>query len=307
MPQPDAAHGGSAATAAPTAPIASKDDDRLDRLSHGLDALEHPAQRRTVDWMAIVAPIVVVAGLIGIWQLVWWSAWKPESTLPSPLTVGSTLWSLVADGTAWGVVWTSLSRGLLGFVIAVVAGTVLGVLVGQVSLLRKGFRPLLSALQSLPSVAWVPFAIMWFGLGPATIYFVILLGAVPSVANGLIGGLDQTPPILRRAGQVLGAGRLGLVRHVLLPAALPTYLSGLKQGWAFSWRSLMAAEVIVNSPELGTGLGQLLQNGRDMLDMPTVIAAIGLILVVGVVVELFLFGPLERKVLRDRGLAASGL
>lgn len=284
------------------------DADNLDSVSDGLDALEAaPARRQRVDWVAIVAPVLVIAAFVGIWQFIWWTAWKPESTLPSPATVGSTLWTEITDGTAGSAIWTSLSRGLFGFAIAVVIGTVLGVLVGQVSLLRKGFRPILSALQSLPSVAWVPFALMWYGLGTGTIYFVILLGAVPSIANGLIGGLDQTPPLLRRAGIVLGAKRLQLVRRVLLPAALPTYVTGLKQGWAFAWRSLMAAEVIVNSPDLGTGLGQLLENGRELLDMPTVISSILLILAVGIVVDLCIFGPLERKVLRDRGLTGSGL
>ncbi|WP_265447434.1 ABC transporter permease [Flexivirga meconopsidis] len=285
-----------------------KESPELASVSDGLDALEQaPPRRRRIDWTAIVAPILVLAAFVGIWHFVWWTAWKPESTLPSPATVGQSLWTSITDGTALEAVWTSLSRAILGFAIAVVAGTVLGVLVGQFSLLRKGFRPILSALQSLPSVAWVPFAIMWFSLSPGTIYFVILMGAVPSIANGLIGGLDQTPPLLRKAGVVLGAGRLQLIRKVLLPAALPTYLTGLKQGWAFSWRSLMAAEVIVNSPDLGTGLGQLLENGREMLDMPSVIASIFLILVVGVVVELCVFAPIERKVLRDRGLSASGL
>ena len=102
----------------------------------------------------------------------------------------------------------------------------------------------------------------------------VLLGSVPSIANGMLSGVDQIPPILLRVGTVLGAGRFASARHILLPAALPGYLSGLKQGWAFSWRSLMAAELIANSPQLGEGLGQYLQNGQSLSDMPTVIAAI---------------------------------
>lgn len=281
---------------------------QLDSVSDGLDALESgPRRRKRIDWVAIIAPVVVLAGFVAVWQFVWFMAWKPESTLPSPASVASTLGDLIREGTAHEAVWTSLRRGVIGFVIAVVIGTALGVLVGQVSVLRKGFRPILSALQSLPSVAWVPFAVMWFALTPSMMYFVILLGAVPSIANGLIGGLDQTPPLLRKAGIVLGAGWLQLVRYVLLPAALPTYLTGLKQGWAFSWRALMAAEIVTNSPDLGVGLGQLLENSGTQLDMPGVIATIFLILLVGIVIETCFFGPLERKVLRDRGLTTTGL
>jgi NitT/TauT family transport system permease protein len=124
---------------------------------------------------------------------------------------------------------------------------------------------------------------------------------VPSIANGMLAGVDQIPPILLRVGTVLGAGRFASARHILLPAALPGYLAGLKQGWAFSWRSLMAAELIANSPQLGEGLGQYLQNGQSLSDMPTVIAAIVLILLVGIGVELLVFRPLERSVLRSRG------
>jgi NitT/TauT family transport system permease protein len=180
----------------------------------------------------------------------------------------------------------------------------LGLLISNFSLVRRGIGPIVSGLQSLPSVAWVPAAVLWFGLTDASIYFVVLLGAVPSIANGLVSGMDQIPPILPRVGKVLGAGRLASARHILLPAALPGFLGGLKQGWAFSWRSLMAAELIATSPQLGVGLGQFLQNGMSLSDMPMVMAAIILILFVGIGIELVVFRPLERAVLRARGLGA---
>ncbi len=154
-------------------------------------------------------------------------------------------------------------------------------------------------------MAWVPAAILWFGLTPSAIYFVVLMGSVPSIANGLVSGIDQIPPLLPRVGQALGAGRLSSARHILLPAALPGYLAGLKQGWAFSWRSLMAAEIIATSPQLGLGLGQFLHNGQSLNDISMVIAAIFLILLVGIGIELLLFRPLERAVLRARGLTGA--
>jgi NitT/TauT family transport system permease protein len=156
--------------------------------------------------------------------------------------------------------------------------------------------------MTLPSVAWVPAAILWFGVEPAALYAVILLGSVPSIANGLVSGLDQIPTILPRVGKVLGAKGLTMSRHILLPASLPGFIAGLKQGWAFSWRSLMAAELIANSPQLGTGLGQLLQQGKDLNSMSRVLTSIFLILIVGVLVDLLIFRPIERRVLAARGL-----
>src|SRR6185295_14547447 len=138
----------------------------------------------------------------------------------------------------------SLRRGGLGFLASLAIGTPLGLFIARVRPVRRAIGPLISGLQSLPSVAWVPAAIIWFGLSDAAIYAVVLLGAVPSIANGLLAGFDQVPPLLDKVGRVLGLSTIGRIRHVLLPAALPGYLAGLKQGWAFSWRSLMAAELI---------------------------------------------------------------
>ena len=176
-------------------------------------------------------------------------------------------------------------------------------LIARFSWLRASFGPLLTGLQSMPSVAWVPLAILWFQISPAMIYMVVLLGAVPSIANGLIAGIDQVPPLFHRVGHVLGLGWWGQTRHVLLPAALPGFLAGLRQGWAFSWRSLMAAELIVTSSKLGFGLGQLMNQGRDLSDAPLLYAGLILIFVVGVGVELILFRPLERAILDARGLS----
>jgi NitT/TauT family transport system permease protein len=175
-----------------------------------------------------------------------------------------------------------------------------------VKFVRAAIGPILSGLQSLPSVAWVPPAVIWLGLNNSMMYAVILLGAVPSIANGLVSGVDQVPPLFLRAGRTLGATGLKGTWHVTLPAALPGYVAGMKQGWAFSWRSLMAAEIIANFPDLGTGLGQLLENARTASDMAMVFEAILLILFVGIAIDLLIFSPLERWVLRSRGLLVKG-
>jgi NitT/TauT family transport system permease protein len=273
----------------------------------GLDALDTPitAQKPLLRRVlgTTLPPLIALALFLGLWQAVWASAIYPEYQLPAPLAVWHEFVDTVVDGRIWDITWTSVHRAVLGFLASVVIATPLGLLVAKVPVVRAAIGPLLAGMQSLPSVAWVPAAVLWFGLTDATIYFVVLLGAIPSIANGLIAGIDQVPPILPRVGKVMGAGRLDSARLILLPAALPGYLAGCKQGWAFSWRSLMAAEIIAAGPLLGIGLGAYLKEGSDFSNMPEVIAAIFLILVVGIGIELLIFRPIERRVLRARGLA----
>jgi NitT/TauT family transport system permease protein len=273
----------------------------------GLDALDTPTENRRPWWRKAlttgVPPLVALVLALVIWQALWASAIWPEFKLPAPVAVWDSFAARLVTGEIWSILWTSISRAFLGFAIALVIATPLGLLVAKVKVVRSAIGPLLSGLQSLPSVAWVPAAILWFGLTDATIYFVVLLGSVPSIANGLVSGIDQIPPILPRVGKVLGARGLTSARHVLLPAALPGYLAGCKQGWAFSWRSLMAAEIIAAGPLLGVGLGAYLKQGSDYNDISAVFAAIVLILVVGIGIELLVFRPIERRVLRARGLA----
>ncbi|GGZ10815.1 ABC transporter permease [Streptomyces nitrosporeus] len=283
----------------------TKSDD-LAGLEAGLDALDAVQVRRTpvreVLVRKVLPPVVAVVLVVLVWQLLVWAEVTDDYKLPPPSAVWDSLKDMWLQGTLLEVVWTSVSRGLLGFLMAVAIGTPLGLLVARVKVVRAGIGPILSGLQSLPSVAWVAPAIIWLGLNDKTMYAVILLGAVPSVANGLVSGVDQVPPLFLRAGRTLGATGLRGTWHIVLPASLPGYLAGLKQGWAFSWRSLMAAEIIASSPDLGLGLGQLLENGRNNFDMPGIFLAILLILFVGIAIDLLIFSPLERRVLRGRGL-----
>ncbi len=278
----------------------------LASLERGLDALEHVAEPETPlwrRWLSKFGPPVLAVGLVLlVWQVLIWMEIKPRYTFPSPGDVWSTIVTQWQEGTLPEAIWLSLSRGALGFLASVAIGTPLGLLVARIKPLRTALAPVLSGLQSLPSVAWVPAGILWFGLSPATIYFVVLLGAVPSIANGTISGIDQVPPLYLRVGRVLGARGLKAARYVIMPAALPGYVGGLKQGWAFAWRSLMAAELITQSPRLGTGLGQLLDTGRQLFDVSLVFAMMLAILVVGVAVDRIVFSPVERGVLRRRGL-----
>jgi NitT/TauT family transport system permease protein len=300
---PDAAAPSAGTASTPTAPRRADD---LAGLEAGLDALDAVEVRRTpvrqVLTKKVLPPFIAVLLVLGVWQALVSLEVTDETKLPAPSAVWDSLSELWLQGTLLEVVWTSVSRGLFGFLLALAIGTPLGLLVSRVKAVRAAIGPILQGLQSLPSVAWVPPAVLWFGLDDAMMYTVILLGAVPSIANGLVSGVDQIPPLYLRAGRTLGATGLLGARHVVMPAALPGYLAGLKQGWAFSWRSLMAAEIIASSPELGLGLGQLLENGRNNIDLPGVFLAIFLILVVGIAIDLLIFSPVERYVLRNRGL-----
>ncbi|GAB2797064.1 ABC transporter permease [Streptomyces chlorus] len=285
----------------------AKDANDLAGLEAGLDALETRQQARR-PWrqtfvQKILPPVLAVALVLAVWQaLVSFKIVDDPSKLPSPGAVWSVVQDAWLEGELLGYIWTSVSRGLLGFFFALLIGTPLGLLVARVKFVRAALGPILSGLQSLPSVAWVPPAVIWLGLNNQMMYAVILLGAVPSIANGLVSGVDQVPPLFLRAGRTLGATGLKGTWHIVLPAALPGYVAGLKQGWAFSWRSLMAAEIIASFPDLGIGLGQLLENGRNASDMAMVFEAILLILTVGIAIDLLIFSPLERWVLRSRGL-----
>ncbi|KQY43811.1 ABC transporter permease [Cellulomonas sp. Root137] len=287
---------------AATQPRRTTDDD----LAAGLDALETPIETAHTSawaaaWRAIWPVLAALGAILVVWQVAYQLELKPPYALPSPADTWQTLLGTIQDGSAWRAVTLSVQRAAVGFAMSVVVGVAIGVSLAASPLLRRAFGPIITGLQSLPSVAWVPAAIIWFQLTDATMYAVILLGAVPSIVNGLLAGTDQVPPLYLRVGQVLGATGWTRIRFVLLPAALPGFLGGLKQGWAFAWRSLMAAELIVQTG-LGTGLGQILDLGRVTSDMSLVIASIGLIFLVGIVIELVVFAPLERHVLHSRGL-----
>jgi NitT/TauT family transport system permease protein len=288
----------------------TKGDDDLATLSAGLDRLQSDDVQRTPRWREFLGktlpPVALLLVLLGVWQLYVVIANPRPDKAPSPAAVAGALGDAWASGRLQESVATSLERGVIGFLIAIVVGTALGMLLAEWKLLRRAAGPLISGLTVLPSVAWVPAAIIWFGLSDATAYFVILMGAIPSIVNGLLSGIDQVPPQLRRVGIVLGASRWQLATSVTLPAALPGYFAGLKQGWAFSWRSLMAAEIITMGGSIGFGLGTMLNQSRELADLPGVLATILLILAIGIVIELALFGPLERRMLRNRGLLLGG-
>lgn len=282
--------------------------DDLSTLNSGLDALESlPAQIKK-NLLRITLrrffPIISALVILIIWQLFITFSHIPSYKLPNPLQVFRSLRSEWRQGALWSAIFTSVSRGAIGFLLAIALATPLGLLLGLNRALRALFRPILVGLQQLPSVAWVPAAVIWFGLSPVTIYAVIMLGAVPSIANGLIAGIDQIPPIVLKVADVMRATHLQRIRHFILPSAWVGYLAGLEQGWAFAWRSLMAAELIAVSPSLGIGIGQLLNIGRDLGDMSLIVGCIIVIMAIGIAIEKLLFAPIRKRAYKNRGLVA---
>jgi NitT/TauT family transport system permease protein len=277
--------------------------DVLDQELSGLDHLETELQsgpsRAARIWAAAWPKLLAITLVLVVWQLVVWSGWKPEYVLPGPRKV----WDSFVENfsTNMEAAWTTLQRGFKGFAFALVIGTIVGALVARNRVLRSAVGSLITGLQTMPSVAWFPLAILLFQLGEGAIFFVVVLGAAPSIANGLISGIDHIQPILLRAGRVLGAKRWSSFRYVILPAALPSFVAGLKQGWAFAWRSLLAGELIVLIPGQFS-LGQQLDANRQLADSAGVIAVMIVILVIGILVDALLFGTVERKIRRRYGL-----
>ncbi|HYL53470.1 MAG TPA: ABC transporter permease [Acidimicrobiia bacterium] len=235
----------------------------------------------------------------GAWQVVVWTGWKPEYIVPSPFTVVNQLVHDLTDLSSSA--WVTLRRAAVGFALAIVIGGVLGIAVARSRVLRAGVGSMITGLQTMPSVAWYPLALVLFSLSQKAILFVVVLGAAPSIANGIIDGIDHVPPVLLRAGRVLGARGFASLRHVVVPAAMPSVVSGLKQGWAFAWRSLMAGELITTLPG-HIGLAQQLSAAAANADYVAVYEAMLVIFMIGVIVDALIFGTAERWIRRRHGL-----
>jgi NitT/TauT family transport system permease protein len=273
----------------------------------GLDALDlgspAPPLAHKV-WRAAWPKLAALAISLGLWQLVAISGWRESYALPGPAPVLVELGARLATVQLWQAVGVTMTRGVVGFAIAAVLGLVLGVLVARSRLLRAAIGSLITGLQTMPSIAWFPLAILLFTMSEQAILFVILIGAVPSIANGVIGGVDYVPSLLVRAGRNVGASGLSLYRHVILPAALPNIVTGLKQGWAFAWRSLLAGELMVQIA-FRPSLGQFLSNSRELGDTSYMIALMIVILLIGIAVDA-VFGSVERGIRRRRGVIIGG-
>ena len=252
-------------------------------------------------WSWLWPKVAAVALGLAAWQVVVWSGWKPDYVLPGPVPVFQRLAQDLSQPEFYAGVGATVRRALVGYSIAVVVGSALGLLVARVPIVRKAVGHAILGLQSMPSIAWFPLAILLFQLTEGAILFVVILGAAPAVASGLLSGVDHVEPLLVRVGRVMGARGLRLYRYVILPAALPGFVGGLKQGWAFAWRSLLAGEILVTISNQAS-LGQQLEVARQFADAQQLLALMIVIFVIGVTVDLA-FGFADRSIRRRWGLA----
>ncbi|HNL51927.1 MAG: ABC transporter permease [Candidatus Nanopelagicales bacterium] len=272
-------------------------------LTPVVDVLPEPEKDSPLSriWAWSWPKLLAIGLVLGAWQIVVWSGWRPEYVLPGPIPTLQAVWEMMGTDRFWSAIATTLTRAVAGFALALLIGTTIGVLVARVRPLRLAVGALITGLQTMPSISWFPLAILLFGINEQAILFVVVLGAAPSIANGVISGIDQVPPAFWRLGRVLGAGPFAMYRNIILPAALPGYVSGLTQGWAFAWRSLMAGELLVIIAERPS-LGAQLEFARQLAKAPQLLGTMLVILVIGMLVD-GLFSSASRRMRERRGLA----
>jgi NitT/TauT family transport system permease protein len=244
-------------------------------------------------WPKLVRQVGFYIILLVAWQRVADGGILDSYVFAGPIDTGKSLLHLVQNGIFLSAVRTSLTRLITGYVVSIVIGISLGLLIGLNRYTKETLGSLVTGLQALPSVCWIPFAMIWFGLTESAILFVVVMGALFCIIVGVEAGVRNIPPVYLKAARNMGASGLSLAFRVVLPAALPSIITGLRQGWAFAWRSLMAAELFNVA---AASLGALLEISRTNLDAPQLFAVMVVILILGILFDMLLFGPLERSV-----------
>jgi NitT/TauT family transport system permease protein len=239
--------------------------------------------------------------LIVLWEALSRTGWYSPVLLPSPLFVGEYLWQSAQDGTLWTATFVTMRRLIVGYLIGILFGVPLGLLTARLKVFQDTIGLLALGVQTLPSVCWVPLALLWFGQTETAMLFIVVMGTLWSVIIATENGVRTMPPTYLRAARTMGSKGLHTWVKVILPASLPYLVGGMKQGWAFAWRSLMAAEIFVTILT-GFGLGQLLHYGRELHAMDQVVAIMIVIVVIGLLADRILFSPWENFLRRRWGL-----
>ncbi len=258
------------------------------------------SQIKNTKW---ISEVIFLCGVLILWQLLYvlgvdiLSLWKPYA-MPSPAGVLKSLCALLSDMSLLTAVGYSLLRGISGYMISIVTGCFLGFLMNHFPYLRQNLRPVVMGIQTLPSVCWVPFSILWFGLTQQAIIFVVIMGSAFSIAIAADNAIRNVPVIYKKAALTMGADSKQIYREIILPASLPELISGLKQGWSFAWRALMSGEVMTTC----IGLGQTLIEGRNLADINQVMLVMIVIVLIGILIDQIIFSKLERHVYQKRGL-----
>jgi NitT/TauT family transport system permease protein len=281
----------------------SSDATTLDQALAGLDALDGAdrSTRRSLPhriWRATWPKLIAFGIILLVWQVAVWVHWKPF-ILQSPATTSRQLWDLLGTSVFWQSCWVTAQQAIIGYVLVIIIGGIVGTAVARIPVVRAGIAALITGMQTMPSVLWYPLAIMVFGVTSKAIILMMVLGAAPAVANGFISGIDQVPPGLLRAGRTMGAHGLALERFVVIPAAFPSILGGLKQGWAFAWHALMAGEFLILINPLS--LGGRTVNADTQADYGIVVALMIVIVFIGIMVDVA-FTRVDTSVRRRYGL-----
>lgn len=242
--------------------------------------------------------LLFFGGLLIIWELVFRLKLWPPTMFPGPLGVTEALFTGIKEGTLVLATLNSMKRLLLGFILAIIIGTLIGVLLAKYKWADETLGSLIIALQSIPSIVWLPLAMIWFQFSEKAIIFVVVLGGMWSMIMNMRMGFKNVQPILIKAAKTMGSSGFDLFRRVMFPASIPYAITGMRLAWAFSWRALMAGELIGPGP----GLGYMLMFSRDLGNMDLVVALMVIIAVIGAIMDYLVFQPIERKVLTRWGL-----
>lgn len=251
----------------------------------------------------VIGSVLFFIGLIALWQLLYiaatdWFAWAKPYAVPHPAGVVKSMKTLLINGTLFAAVWKSMLRVLAGFLISVIVGVLFGILIIRSEYFARNLKPVLLGIQTLPSICWVPFAILWFGLKESAIIFVVVMGSVFSISLAVESGIREVPPIYIKAAKTMGVSSTQMYTKVIFPAALPAFVAGMKQTWSFAWRALMSGEVMSAS----VGLGYTLMMGRDLADINQVMTVMLVIILIGIMIDKGIFSNLENYLLKKRGL-----
>jgi NitT/TauT family transport system permease protein len=243
--------------------------------------------------------VVFYAAIVGVWQTIYMANVLPETLFPSPLQVIQTLANSAATGELPFAVGTSLWRLFVGFVLAVAGGIAMGLYMAKYKTVHETLGSLVLGLQSIPSIAWVPIGLIWFGLNDAGIIFVVVIGTIFAMAMSTYSGIKNIPPIYIRAARNMGAKGASLLTNVVFPAALPHLVSGMRHAWGFAWRALINAEVLFFGL---VGLGFMLSIGREIFSMAHVISVMIVIMAIGLIIDRLIFSRIEKTVESRWGL-----
>lgn len=226
--------------------------------------------------------------------------WKAY-IFPSPLTVGKTLWGLIEDNSLGIAILASMHRIIVGYAVSILIGVTIGIIIVRFKYLDENLSALIVGLQTLPSICWLPFSILWYGLNESAIIFVITIGSTFAISIAIESGIKNVNPLFIRAAKTMGASGIKIYWNVIIPASLPNVISGLKQGWSFAWRALMAGEMLSATK----GLGQILMIGRDLADISQVMVIMIVIILLGLFVDKLVFGKIENNIRQRWGLTGN--